>query len=765
MANNVIMQSMNYQFNKFSLNANKQELTFNGIVIPLSKQLFDLLFLFVQNPNKVFSRDDIIAKVWSGKYVTENSIDKSISKLRKLFSEYNKEDFIKTSYGKGFIFVSDVSLLKESPTGSGSYLKVSRFKAYVIGAILLLMVLTVAVVNKRSTENKSNSLLLIISSVDASGNEGWLNTSAAAYLDQVFGLSENVFLKNIEDKPKHQNREQYISTQWRVSPNLQVVTSRTIQNDNSYTVELTVTNKSQLKQRHSFTNQNLALAMRAASKWLVKIVDENDSQVTIDSLIPDDSYLVELYMHGLASYANGEFSNAENYFQLCLQKKSDFLLAKLELARVKSALGKQQQGLALLDTLLEVGSYPQLEIEALSVKGLIYNILGKDEVNRDLYQSVLSKYANKDYPQLQKIKHNLSFTYTKLTKFNKALTLLNELEDSVDEELNPELLASTFQKQASILQKMGHIEQAQKAAEKSLSIYSKLGDLLGEAKIHTTLARIATHQSKYVQSVHHLEQSLAICKTLDYKLGIGATLNELIYVLMVQGFFEKASLLNQEMQKIAIEIGYNAMLQISKQFSVEISRVQKQWIKARIALNAHLEFAKTAGNKSALLTNKLLHLDLLLDQRKTENVKYLISQVQAHIDESGEIRLQPRINKQLARLYFLQDKQELAISLLLSTKELAKKTQDGEVIIDVNNLLAEQYLDMGKPQKALMVLEDSFKFNPFSYPFMLLKSKAYLALDKRLLALDLANECKLSSSEWWSAQDEQYLSSLVSSSK
>ncbi len=759
------MQSMNYQFNKFSLDVNKQELTFNRIVIPLSKQLFDLLFLFVQNPNKVFSKDDIIAKVWSGKYVTENSIDKSISKLRKLFSEHNQDDFIKTSYGKGFIFVSDVSLLDESPTGPGSNPKVSRFKAYVIGAMLLFIVLIVAVVNKRSTENKPNSLLLIISSADASGNEGWLNTSAAVYLGQVFGMSDNVYLKNIDQRPKYQNREQYISTQWRISPNLQVVTSKTIQNDHSYTVELSVTNKSQLKQSRSFTNQNLALAMRAASKWLSSVFVESNPLGAIDSQIPNDSYLIELYMHGLASYAQGEFDSAENYYQLCLQKKPDFLLAKLELARVKSALGKQQQGLALLDTVLKTDTYPQLKIEAQSIKGLIYNILGKDEVNRDLYKSVLSEYANKDYPQLKKIKLNLSFTYTKLTEFKKALGLLNELESSIDERLNPELLASTYQKQASILQKMGYIEEAQKSAQKSLSLYSKLGDLLGEAKIHTTLARIATHQSKYMESIHHLEQSLAICKTLDYKLGIGATLNELIYVLMVQGYFEKASLLNQEMQKIAIEIGYNAMLQISKQFAVDLSRVQKQWVKSEMGLKAHLRFAELAENKSALLTNKLLSLDLILDQNKVEGVIDLISQVQAHIDETGEVRLQPRLNKQLARLYLLQGQQETAVTLLLTTKELAKNTQDGEVIIEVNNLLAEQYLDLDNPQKALMVLEDSFEFDPFSYPLMLLKSKANFALGKRLLALDLANECKLLSNEWWSIDDERYLSTLVSSAE
>ncbi len=752
---------MIYTFKKFSLDSQSRELSYRQELLPLTKQLFDLLFLFVSNPQKVFSKDDIIDQVWEGKYVTENSIDKSVSKLRKILSRHSQDTYIKTAYGEGFIFVAEVIKQEKQATQVKRTNKV-RILPY-LGVIAFVLLLAVFFFNKSNKVQGSadNPLLLILSSEEATENSSWLHQSGVDYIDQILGLTDAVRLKDYTKKPKYQNRQQYINNQWKISPQLKVVTTKVSQQEGLYTVDLNIVDKLANIKTQTFSRQNLSLAIRDASKWLAYAVNGEGAIEKIDSLIPNNSYLVELYMHGLASFGKGEADKAENYFELCLQEKPDFHLAKLELARVKTSLGKMAQGLALLDTLDGVVFDPQLDIEVQSVRGLIFNIQGKDEKNRGLYLSVLEKYNDKDYAQLNQIKYNLSFTYTKLTEFEKALVLLTELEASIDESIEPVFLAHVTQKKASILQKMGHIQEAKLSAEKSLLLFSKLGDLLGEAKIHTTLARISTHQSKYKESVHHLEQSLAICKSLDYKLGIGATLNELIYILMVQGHFTKALELNQEMETIAIEIGYNAMLQISKQFAVDIRRTQKQWLKSEIYLKEHLRLAQSVNNKSALLANKLLSIDLALDQDKSEGVEALISGVQSHIDQTKEVRLQPRLNKQLARLYLLNNQTELAMSLLLETKELAKKTEDGEVIIGINNILAGQYLLLNQPHAALAVLEGSFEHNPVPYPFLLLKARANEQLGNHLQALDFANECKVRSNEWWTLQDDRYLSGLI----
>lgn len=754
---------MIYQFTKFTLDTSTEVLKVNDKVIKLSNQDLKLLIFFVENTGKTFSKTEIISQAWQGRQVTKNSVDQSVSKIRKIFSQHKSQDCIKTVYAKGFIFDAlvkqDDQVKQKLKNNKSKYIK-WFISLLVIVSISFYFVYQTNNTKKLDSEITNNALLMIVTQNSGKEDE-WLNQASVTFLDQVMGFSNSVKLKDFKKKPKYLNRQQYLINQWKISPNLKVVTSRIIYDNDVYTIKLTIVDKLQNQQSQSFSHSSLSRSIRAASQWLAKEVNKTNAATKIDSLIPQNSEVVELYIQGLASYAQGEIDKAADYFQLSIDEKPDFYLARLQLARVKSAQGKQDQGLAILDTLTQLKDQPQLAIEIETIRGTIYNILGKDEINRDLYLSALEKFADQPTYQLNNIKYNLSFTYTKLTEFDKALDLLSELENSIVESENLDLLAHVLQKKASILQKLGHIQKAQLSAEKSLDLFSRLADLLGEAKIHTTLARIATHQSKYKESVQHLQQSLNICKKLDYMLGIGATLNELIYVLMVQGDFIQAWQLNQDMQKIAIEIDYNAMLQISKQFSTDISRIQKKWLSAEIYLQEHLLLAQTSNNKSALLTNKLLALDLLLDQNKTETVETLINQVQLHIDESKEIRLQPRLNKHLTRYYLLIDKQELAMGLLITSKELARKTSDGENIIEINNMLAQQYLKLSKPQKALAILEESSEFNPLPYPYLLLKSKANQLQGNTLKALDFANECKVLSNQWWSMEDDIYLNSLL----
>ena len=153
-------------------------------------------------------------------------------------------------------------------------------------------------------------------------------------------------------------------------------------------------------------------------------------------------------------------------------------------------------------------------------------------------------------------------------------------------------------------------------------------------------------------------------------------------------------------------------------------------------------------------------MNLYLDQEKTEGIEALIDDVQLHINETGEIRLQPRINMFLGRYYFLLQKNNQAIALLLSTKELAQETQDGETIIEINNILAEYYLKSNQVQKVLTILDESYEYKPLPYPFLLLKSKVHQLQGNLLQSLDYANECKNTSNEWWTLEDERYLVQL-----
>ncbi len=73
-----------------------------SIVLP--KKEFELLFFLAQTPNKVFSRDELLQKIWGADiYVLERTVDVHIRKLREKIGE----NYIKTLKGVGYMFSNE----------------------------------------------------------------------------------------------------------------------------------------------------------------------------------------------------------------------------------------------------------------------------------------------------------------------------------------------------------------------------------------------------------------------------------------------------------------------------------------------------------------------------------------------------------------------------------------------------------------------------------------------------------------------------------
>ncbi len=57
-------------------------------LIPITKKEFEILNMLAQSPGKIFSREDILNKVWSDdSYVLERTVDVHITRLRKKLGE------------------------------------------------------------------------------------------------------------------------------------------------------------------------------------------------------------------------------------------------------------------------------------------------------------------------------------------------------------------------------------------------------------------------------------------------------------------------------------------------------------------------------------------------------------------------------------------------------------------------------------------------------------------------------------------------------
>jgi two-component system alkaline phosphatase synthesis response regulator PhoP len=76
----------------------------NGSEINLPKKEFELLYFLAQNPNKVFSREDLLQNIWgSDVYVLARTVDVHIRKVREKIGD----DYITTVKGVGYKFTQN----------------------------------------------------------------------------------------------------------------------------------------------------------------------------------------------------------------------------------------------------------------------------------------------------------------------------------------------------------------------------------------------------------------------------------------------------------------------------------------------------------------------------------------------------------------------------------------------------------------------------------------------------------------------------------
>lgn len=91
------------QYRDLVIDIPKKKVTISGEEISLTKKEFEILLLLLQNQGRVFSREDILAKVWHDEvYVLDRTIDVNITRLRKKIGNYGK--YIVTRLGYGYCF-------------------------------------------------------------------------------------------------------------------------------------------------------------------------------------------------------------------------------------------------------------------------------------------------------------------------------------------------------------------------------------------------------------------------------------------------------------------------------------------------------------------------------------------------------------------------------------------------------------------------------------------------------------------------------------
>lgn len=91
-------------YKNLTLDSEARKVMINETEITLTVYEYDILFLLMENPKKVYSRELLYERVWKGGYYGENNtVNVHVSNLRKKLKEIDEnEEYIQTVYGIGF---------------------------------------------------------------------------------------------------------------------------------------------------------------------------------------------------------------------------------------------------------------------------------------------------------------------------------------------------------------------------------------------------------------------------------------------------------------------------------------------------------------------------------------------------------------------------------------------------------------------------------------------------------------------------------------
>lgn len=90
----------------FVINALGRKLTLNGESINLTGKEFDLFYILISNPGKVFTREELLETVWGYEYFGDlRTVDVHIRRLReKIEKDSSNAEYIHTKWGVGYYF-------------------------------------------------------------------------------------------------------------------------------------------------------------------------------------------------------------------------------------------------------------------------------------------------------------------------------------------------------------------------------------------------------------------------------------------------------------------------------------------------------------------------------------------------------------------------------------------------------------------------------------------------------------------------------------
>jgi DNA-binding response OmpR family regulator len=107
---NISSGEQSIEYGDLFIDRAKRKATLQGSKLDLTPKEFDLLYLFVSNPGKSYSREALLQKVWGQEFKGyEHTVNSHINRLRtKIEPDISRPVYILTTWGVGYRFTDEL---------------------------------------------------------------------------------------------------------------------------------------------------------------------------------------------------------------------------------------------------------------------------------------------------------------------------------------------------------------------------------------------------------------------------------------------------------------------------------------------------------------------------------------------------------------------------------------------------------------------------------------------------------------------------------
>jgi DNA-binding winged helix-turn-helix (wHTH) protein/TolB-like protein len=95
-----------YVSDSFVIDAATRELVASGTPVRIEPKVLDLILHLIERRDRMVSKDELVATVWQGRFVSDAAISSAVSAARRaLGDDGHKQRYLRTIHGRGFRFV------------------------------------------------------------------------------------------------------------------------------------------------------------------------------------------------------------------------------------------------------------------------------------------------------------------------------------------------------------------------------------------------------------------------------------------------------------------------------------------------------------------------------------------------------------------------------------------------------------------------------------------------------------------------------------